>query len=341
MGRTQRRLWAVVLAGGDGRRLGLLTTDAQGVSIPKQYCSLNGGASLLQLSLRRAECLVPPEQIVAVVAEQHRQWWEPELASLPRSNVVAQPSNRGTGLGILLPLLVIAKSDPHAAVLCLPSDHYVADEVVLAASLRQAVALQSLDCSRLTVLGMLPNGPDAGYGYLTPRENSGLALRTVESFCEKPEPERAAQLIRAGGVWNSGIFTGVLRAILDLYPRHVPGLLGHLRVLVNNWMDPQVPSAELVAFYASQPTIDFSRDVLERQPERLQCLTVPSCGWNDVGTPTRLAVALSSLAALSAQHLTNASHSNAFNLAAAIEATPRIGGASLVSEHLQTYLPSA
>lgn len=289
---TQRRLWAVVLAGGDGRRLGTLTTNAEGVSVPKQYCSLDGRPSLLQLALRRAERIVPSEQIVVVVTEQHRPWWQLELLSIRHSNVIVQPRNRGTGLGILLPLLVIAKSDPNAMVVCLPSDHHVADEEVLTASLRQAIALQTSDLTRLTLLGMVPSGPDSGYGYLTPCADSGAALRAVEGFCEKPNPERAAQLIHGGSVWNSGIFTGFVRAVLDLYPRHVPGLMGHLKVLVNAWEDPQTPSADLVAFYASQATVDFSHDVLERQPARLQYLTVPPCGWNDVGTPARLATTL-------------------------------------------------
>lgn len=39
--------WAVVLAAGDGTRLASLTSDDRGRSVPKQFCSLNGGGSLL------------------------------------------------------------------------------------------------------------------------------------------------------------------------------------------------------------------------------------------------------------------------------------------------------
>ena len=100
---TTGRLWSLVLAGGDGRRLQSLTTDRHGVSIPKQYCSLQGGASLLRLALARAARVAAWERIVTVVAEKHATWWKAELADLPATNIVEQPANRGTAPGILLP----------------------------------------------------------------------------------------------------------------------------------------------------------------------------------------------------------------------------------------------
>jgi mannose-1-phosphate guanylyltransferase len=202
--RPTRTCWVVILAGGDGRRLGSLTTNASGVSTPKQFWSLNGGPSLLQLSLQRALRLVPRERIVTVVTEAHRRWWEPSLLSLRRSTVVVQPSNRGTGLGVLLPLLVIAKSDPEAGVICIPSDHYVEREDVLADVLRQATAPDVLDSDKLTLLGMAPNAPDSGFGYLCPVPDSGVGMRPVHRFVEKPDAVAAGNLIRAGSVWSSG-----------------------------------------------------------------------------------------------------------------------------------------
>src|SRR5262245_29208838 len=67
--------WALVLAAGEGTRLASLTTGADGRSTPKQYCSLDGGRSLLGDALARAELLVPRERIVVVVARQHEALW--------------------------------------------------------------------------------------------------------------------------------------------------------------------------------------------------------------------------------------------------------------------------
>jgi mannose-1-phosphate guanylyltransferase len=230
--RPTRNVWVVVLAGGDGRRLGALTTNANGISTPKQFCSLNGGRSLLQLSLQRASRVVPRERIVPVVTEAHRRWWEPSLFSLRRSTVVVEPSNRGTGLGVLLPLLVIAKSDPEAGVICIPSDHYVEHEDVLADVLRQATAPEVLDSDKLTLLGMAPNAPDSGFGYLCPAPDSGVGMRPVQRFVEKPDASAADNLIRAGSVWSSGIVAGRISQIVGLYPRHIPGGMLDLKAIV-------------------------------------------------------------------------------------------------------------
>ena len=67
--------WAIVLAAGEGTRLSTLTTDRAGVAVPKQYCSLLGGASLLEDALHRAAEVVPAEQVTTIVAQAHRRWW--------------------------------------------------------------------------------------------------------------------------------------------------------------------------------------------------------------------------------------------------------------------------
>jgi mannose-1-phosphate guanylyltransferase len=274
-------LWALILAGGDGR----------GVSTPRQYCSLKGGPSLLHLSLQRALRLVARERIIAVVTEPQRRWWEPQLADLPRSNVIVQPANRGTGIGVLLPLLVLEKTDPTASVICLPSDHYVADEETLAGSLRRATELP-ISCDKLTLLGMRPSCADTGLGYLSPVCGRDDEVRALMGFFEKPDREQAARLIQAGSAWSSGIMAGLLKAVLYLYSRHVPRLLRNLRPIVRAWSNTAAPSISLIDFYARHAAVDFSRDVLQKQPARLQMLMVPDCGWNDVGTPTRLVTTL-------------------------------------------------
>jgi len=329
MSRQPRKLWVVILAGGDGRRLGSLTTNADGVCTPKQYCSLDGGQSLLQLSLQRALGLVPRQRIVPVVTETHRRWWEPEFLSWRRSTVVVQPCNRGTALGILLPLLVIAKSDPEAGVICIPSDHYVEDEDLLAEFLRQATSREALDSNKLTLLGMSPNAPDSGFGYLSPYPGSGLGMRPAQCFVEKPDRATATELIRAGSVWSSGIFAGRISEIIALYPPAVPGLVLHLKSVVEYWPNPREPSPGLASLYSRHAHVDFSRDVLQTYPSRLQFLTVPPCGWSEVGTPARLATTLWSLRSQTPHGGVSPSPARTFSLSTAFDRDPH--GAQLAA----------
>ena len=115
--------WALILAAGQGTRLSSLTTTKEGFAVPKQFCSLCGGASLLEETLSRAETVATRSHIVTVVAAEHRRWWEPTLWTLPGENIVVQPQNKGTATGLLLPLLHILRRDPNATVAVLPSDH--------------------------------------------------------------------------------------------------------------------------------------------------------------------------------------------------------------------------
>jgi mannose-1-phosphate guanylyltransferase len=284
-----RSIWVAVLAGGDGQRLRPLTTNARGISTPTQYCSLNGGRSLLQISLQRALAVTSRARTVTVVTEAHRGWWEHEFLASPRSPVVVQPCNRGTGLGVLLSLLVIAKSDPEAGVMFIPSDHYVEHEAVLAEYLREATAPEVMDSDKLTLLGMSPHAPDSGFGYLSPAPDSGVGMRPVLDFVEKPERAIAAELIRAGSVWSSGIIAGRIPRFIALYPGYTRQMILDLQALVEHWPDSRVPTPGLISLYARHSALDFSRDVLQKRPESLQFLNVPPCGWNDVGTPERLA----------------------------------------------------
>src|SRR5260221_7273806 len=128
-------VWALILAAGEGSRLRGLTTIPGGLSVPKQFCSLQGGPSLLEETLWRAESVTQRRRMVTVVAAQHRRWWEAPLWSAEPENVIVQPENKGTAPGLLLPLLHIVRRDPNATVVVLPSDHFVRQEDVLARGL--------------------------------------------------------------------------------------------------------------------------------------------------------------------------------------------------------------
>jgi len=144
--------WAVVLAAGDGTRLAALTTDASGNSVPKQFCSLNGGRTLIEETLQRARHVAPPEQVCTIVAQQHASHWRRLLGSLPPRNVIVQPHNRGTANGVLLSVLSILERDPLARIVFLPADHFVLDENALARALRDLAGVLDHDPDGLTLI---------------------------------------------------------------------------------------------------------------------------------------------------------------------------------------------
>ena len=282
------RVWALVLAGGSGRRLQTLTRTASGAAVPKQFCSLGGGPSLLHLALMRARHVAPAERILVTLAATHRTWWKDIYQWLPRANVLVEPEQRGTGIGILHPLLEILQRDPDAVLAILPSDHYVRDESAIAAGLEKAVRLMDAHADRVMLLGLQPEDADPDLGYIVPAETCGEGVFTVRGFSEKPGAERVAALLQRGALCNSFIVVTRAATLLELFEHQVPAAVARLRIYRDGMRDRSVDDAELARLFAAIPSIDFSSQVIADAPERLSVLRVAPCGWSDLGTPPRV-----------------------------------------------------
>jgi mannose-1-phosphate guanylyltransferase len=281
--------WSIVLAAGDGSRLASLTTSHAGGPVPKQFCSLRGGRTLLGDALARACAVTPPQRIVTVVAENHRPYWADELEDFPLENVLVQPSNRGTALGVLLPLLASLERDPQARIAILPSDHHVREEAVLRVELELALQHAARETDAICMLGLAPDSANDEYGWILPAE-SDSALRRVERFVEKPEPEQANELLLRGALWNSFILAGTGQAFAQLYRRRLPALYS---ALSRGWHARRAHGdGEWHRVYEDFAPADFSRQLLQGSEEHLRVLEVPPCGWTDLGTPRRVAQCL-------------------------------------------------
>jgi len=282
--------WAVLLAGGEGKRLKGLTTSIGGVSIPKQFCSLDGELSLLEKAVRRARSVVTLSRLTAVVTEQHEEFWSRKLAMLARHNCLAEPNGKGTGNGILLSLLHILNRDPDASVVILPSDHYVSDEKRLRNSVRSALKQVRNGVSRIVLLGIRPDRPDPELGYILPGRVNDNGACSVLHFAEKPSIEQAARLVNIGALWNSFIIVGSGQSLLDLFATRFPEVV--CAMIKAMTVDADLREPALHRLYSELPDIDFCRHVLAGAEEQLHVLPVPQCGWRDLGTPERVSEAL-------------------------------------------------
>jgi mannose-1-phosphate guanylyltransferase len=288
---TSGNTWAIVLAGGEGSRLHGLTMTALGVAVPKQFCSLRGGHSLLTEALKRAEAVAQPEFICTIVSQHHRRWWSRGLSTMPKANIIVQPRNCGTANGILLPLLYILARDPEARVVLLPSDHHVRDEQTLAAALQKAaVELRTRD-NQILLIGILPEEADPDLGYIVPGRCEG-AVSTVDRFVEKPDVALAQALVHAGALWNAFIVAANGRALLQMFVQRFPRIVTSMQAIVAENPFTADLSGAAGDFYRDLPNLDFSRQILRGAEPSLRVLQARRCGWSDLGTPKRLAETL-------------------------------------------------
>lgn len=267
----------VVLCGGSGTRLWPLSRKA----FPKQFVPLIGGESLLHLTLKRLAPLTSPGVgVVCVGAEDHRFMVRDALADARLSGVVIlEPVARNTAAAMTLAAL--QAGGPDQLMLFCPSDHHIPDVTAFERMVRSAVPCAQGDA--IVTFGVSPTFPSTAYGYLqtgVTRPDGGFA---VERFIEKPDRERATELVLSGRVlWNAGIFLSRAGTLLDAMQRQAPDILQQCRQSMadatpdNGFIRPAAAPLET----CRSESIDYA--VMEGYS---QVVAFPFHGvWSDVGS---------------------------------------------------------
>jgi mannose-1-phosphate guanylyltransferase len=282
-------LWAVLLAGGDGVRLRVLTRRIAGDSRPKQFCRIIGEQSLFRETRTRLEPLFIRERQVFVFSRAHERYYGDDLTDAGDSCVIEQPLNRGTGIAIILALLRILQRDHDALAAFFPCDHFYANHDSFRLTIRSAIECAKYNPESIILVGADAEHPETDYGWIEPGvvvSNATVGpLSRVSRFWEKPPLQQAHALLRRGCLWNTFVTVGRATTFLEMLCSQVPeAVLALSRAMGDNTLN---------VAYASLDTVDFSRDVLAHLPHRLLVLRDRTSGWADLGSPTRVLDTLS------------------------------------------------
>ena len=291
--------WAIILAGGDGKRLRPLTEVIAGDGRPKQFCSILGNETLLAQTRRRAALAVQPPQTLFALTRTHERFYNSLLKDVSDRQLVIQPQNAGTAPAILYSLLRLSHLDPTATVVLLPSDHYVSDDDAFATYVESAFESVRLREDLVVLLGIKPEGPETEYGWIEP-VSRGLVgnpdtLSWVRRFWEKPRPEFARVLMKRGCLWNSFVMVGKVSAFLRMIQQTTPELLSRFRA-IEPCFDTPDEEKSVRELYGELPDVSFSQDVLAARPTNLAVLPVTGLAWNDLGRPERVVSTMTELA---------------------------------------------
>jgi len=280
------RLHAVIMAGGVGSRLWPRSRKAT----PKQFLDLVGSRTMLQETVARIEPLIPLDRVLVVVSEEHAGTVRTQVEGLPVENIIVEPGPRGTAPCIGLAAAVLVGRDPGATMAVCPADHVIAD----AAGFRQAIAAgaQVAQDKYLVTLGIEPDHPHTGYGYIQRGASLGKVLGTaafeVKRFAEKPDAATAQHFVDSlEYYWNGGIFVWRADTILAAVEALLPDLHTELQSVSNAWHSSQRMGVLKGAWdRVPRTTIDYG--IMEKAT-RVAVVPV-DIGWDDVGNWATLSV---------------------------------------------------
>ncbi len=268
-----------VMCGGSGSRLWPLSR----AQLPKPFVELPSGGSLLQETFaglagsgaKHVVAICEAEHVASVRTAYQRSGLDVALA------LIAEPCARNTGpAAAVAARFVAARHGRDAVVALLPADHAIADRKGFVQAVRVAAA--AARTGRLAVLGIYPAHPSTGYGYIRAGKPAEGGWSELEAFIEKPDLQRAQQMIESGShYWNAGVFAACAGMLAEQFAKHAPeiaGVAGQLEVPAGNadWH----PDAEA---YAKFPSISIDYAIAEKTAE---AAVVPDVdvGWSDVGS---------------------------------------------------------
>jgi len=270
---------ALIMAGGRGERFWPKSRQ----DMPKQFLSLtDDDKTMIQLTVERIRPLVDIEDIYIATNQDYRGLVRRQLPELPEQNILCEPVGKNTAPCIGLGAMHIAKKYEDALMFVLPSDHLIKMDKIFLRSLQDAcdVAEQG---ENLVTIGITPNSPETGYGYIRfdAEHTLGRAFR-VEQFVEKPDLERAKEYLASGQyMWNSGMFTWKVSTILKNIQTFMPDTYEGLQRIgqaIGTEQETEVLGREFMAFKSE--SIDYG--IMEKA-SNIYILT-SAFGWDDVGS---------------------------------------------------------
>ncbi len=270
---------ALIMAGGRGERFWPRSRK----NLPKQFLSMtDDGKTMIQLTVERIRPLVELEDVYVATNANYKELVLKQLLGLPKQNILCEPVGRNTAPCIGLGAVHIAKKYEDAVMLVLPSDHLIRCNDVFADTLRAAAAVAETGDNLVTV-GITPNYPETGYGYIKYNKEArqGTAY-AVERFVEKPDRETAKQYLAEGTyLWNSGMFAWKISTILKNFAKYLPETMAGLEKIRAAVGTPREDAVlqEIFPDFASE-SIDYG--IMEKADHIF--ILPGEFGWDDVGS---------------------------------------------------------
>ncbi len=269
--------FAVIMAGGVGSRFWPYSRNNH----PKQFLDVLGtGDSLLQLTYKRFLTLCPKENIYIVTNELYNDLVKEQLPEMTEDQILLEPVRRNTAPCIAYAAYKIGKKNPNAVMVVAPSDHAIFNEKAFDACVENAMSAASED-DKLITIGITPNRPETGYGYIQYIEDEG-EVKKVKTFTEKPQKEMAKKFLESGDfVWNAGIFIWSVAAIKKAFESHLDDMAETFEEISSSFYTDKEAGTVKKA-YAECKNISIDYGIMEKAENVY--VVFGDFGWSDLGS---------------------------------------------------------
>lgn len=274
--------YCVIMAGGIGSRFWPLSKSR----MPKQFLDIMGtGRTFIQQTYDRFKKICPPENFYIVTSVDYKELVLSQLPELKEGQVLLEPLRRNTAPCIAYASYKIQTLNPDANIIVAPSDHLILKEDIFIEEIEKGLEFVEKN-DALVTLGITPNRPETGYGYIQIESNSPVGsfsnLHKVKTFTEKPNLELAKIFLESGEFfWNSGIFIWSLKSILSAFEKHLSPVADLFRKGYKLY-----GTADEVSFlnktYSECQNISIDYGVMEKASNVF--VMCSDFGWSDLGT---------------------------------------------------------
>jgi len=280
----------VILCGGSGTRLWPLSR----AGFPKQFLCLTGAESLFQQAAQRLVSLgsknIQVAKPIIVTGEEHRFLAIEQLreVGIEISAALLEPVGRNTAPALTLAALAAQADGLDPVLVVTPADQTVADTAAFTQAMQAAIREAAV--GSIVILGITPDSPETGYGYIQAAVEAKEPAMQVQRFVEKPNLATAQQYLAEGGYyWNAGIFVLKASIWLKALEQFRPDILRATAVAWEqrgadlNSSTPFVRPGKVEFTAIPSDSIDYA--VMERCPgSQYPIKMVPlDAGWSDLG----------------------------------------------------------
>lgn len=270
--------YCLILAGGNGRRLWPCSREQR----PKQFVDFFGvGRTQLQQTYDRMAKVISPDHIFVSTNADYLGLVEEQLPEVSRDRILVEPIMRNTAPAMGWVSFRIARSNPDAVLIVVPTDMLVVGEEAFQRNVQAAMSFAA-KTQTFVAMGVKPTRPEPGYGYIQTDGDMGDNIYRVRSFTEKPDREFAQVFVDSGEfVWNTGMFVSGIRNTVEMFSRFLPEVLRHFYKEAAD-TTPEREEEYMREAFPLYPNLSIESGVLEK----LDNVCVMKCdfGWGDLGT---------------------------------------------------------